>query len=138
MRTGGRKAHDWTRDDEVVAAGTYLLQGGYRQPADVVQRLSTLIGCSEASVIMKLGNVDAWLGHGNFTGGSELMKQVCDKLAALPRGELRAEFDAAVGRLRAAAAERAGERARALPELTDEQRVRIAARRAERRRDIGN
>lgn len=91
--------HRWTRDDDVVIVGMYLLTGTPNQPKEVKERLAALIGCPVTSVPMRFANVDAVLGDGKMTSVAQLTKEVCDELAPLPLSEVKDRVEAAYERL---------------------------------------
>lgn len=108
--------HRWTRDDDIVIVGMYLLTGTSNQPKAVKEHLANLIGCPATSVPMRFANVDALLGDGKLTSVAKLTKEVCDELAPLPLPEVKERVEAAYGRLgkrsgRSAGNEAAKERA---------------------------
>jgi hypothetical protein len=82
-RPRGEDRHRWTRDDEIVVAGAYLQHASVNLPATDKEELAQLIGCSFASVALKLGNIDAHLAGGGLTSGSKLMREVVDELAGM-------------------------------------------------------
>ncbi len=82
-RSQGEERHRWTRDDEIVVAGAYLEHGSVNLSAAAKEELAELIGCSFASVALKLGNLDAHLAGGGLTSGSRLMRDVADALCAM-------------------------------------------------------
>lgn len=82
-RSHGEERHRWTRDDEIVVAGAYLEHGSVNLSAAAKEELAELIGCSFASVALKLGNIDAHLAGGGLTSGSRLMRDVADALVAM-------------------------------------------------------
>jgi hypothetical protein len=95
----GSMRHKWTRDDDTVIVGMYLLTGTANQPKAVKTHLAELIGCPVTSVPMRLANVDAYLGDGKLTSVAKLTKDVCDELAPLPLPEVKKRVDAAYTRL---------------------------------------
>ena len=125
--------HDWIWDDDVVVVGRWLLHR-LKDTLPWLPDAAKLIGASEGSVGRRLGNVDAYLGDGKYSNGAKMTREVADLLSTLSRAEVQAEYDAAWARLKAIATTRDKTRAATLPALTDEQRARIAARLADRRR----
>jgi hypothetical protein len=93
------RRHRWTRDDDVVIVGMYLLTGTANQPQPVKERLAELIGCPVTSVPMRFANVDAILGDGKLTSVAKLTKEVCAELAPLPLPEVKRLVEAAYTRL---------------------------------------
>ena len=91
--------HKWSRDDDIVIVGLYLLTGTPNQPKAVKSHLAELIGCPVTSVPMRFANVDAYLGDGKLTSVAKLTKDVCDELATLPLAEVKARVEAAYARL---------------------------------------
>lgn len=126
--------HRWTRDDDIVIVGMYLLTGTSNQPKAVKEHLAELIGCPVTSVPMRFANVDALLGDGKLTSAASMTKDVCEELAPLPLPEVKKRVEAAYERLRTRATQSAPGAARAsaprprsprssgsgLPELLDE------------------
>jgi hypothetical protein len=88
-RPKGADRHRWTRDDEIVVAGAYLERGTVNLPAAEKEHLADLIGCSVASVALKLGNLDAHLSSGALASGSKLMREIADELASIDPAERR-------------------------------------------------
>lgn len=82
-RPQGDERHRWTSDDEIVVAGAYLEHGSLNLSAAAKEELAELIGCSFASVALKLGNIDAHLAGRALTSGSRLMRDVVDALVAM-------------------------------------------------------
>ncbi|MGH3850739.1 MAG: hypothetical protein ACRDRT_13725 [Pseudonocardiaceae bacterium] len=91
--------HRWTRDDDIVIVGMYLLTGTSNQPKAVKEHLAELIGCPVTSVPMRFANVDALLGDGKLTSAARMTKEVCDELAPLPVPEVKKRVEAAYERL---------------------------------------
>lgn len=96
--------HKWTRDDDIVIVGLYLLTGTSNQPKAVKSHLAELIGCPVTSVPMRFANADAYLGDGKLNSVAKLTKDVCDELAPLPTAEVKKRVEAAYARLGKSAA----------------------------------
>jgi hypothetical protein len=105
--------HRWTRDDDIVIVGMYLLTGTSNQPKAVKEHLAELIGCPVTSVPMRFANVDAVLGDGKLTSVASMTREVCEELAPLPLPEVKKRVEAAYERLRKRATEPASGTARA-------------------------
>ena len=99
-----KSRHRWTRDDDIVIVGLYLLTGTSNQPKAVKSHLAELIGCPVTSVPMRFANVDAYLGDGKLTSVAKLTKQVCDELTPLSPAEVKKHVEAAYARLNERAA----------------------------------
>ncbi len=92
--------HRWTRDEDIVIVGMYLLTGTSNQPKAVKEHLAELIGCPVTSVPMRFANVDAVLGDGKLTSAASMTKEVCEELAPLPLPKVKKRVEAAYERLR--------------------------------------
>lgn len=97
---GSNARHRWTRDDDTLIVGMYLLTGTSNQPKAVKEHLAELIGCPVTSVPMRFANVDALLGDGKLTSAASMTKEVCQELAPLPLPEVKKRVEAAYERLR--------------------------------------
>lgn len=99
MAQPSKRRHKWTRDEDVVVVGLYILTGTSNQPKAVKDDLAELFGCPSSSVPMRFGNVDAILGDGKLTSYAQMTKEVCDELAPLRHDEVKARVEAAHARL---------------------------------------
>jgi hypothetical protein len=73
--------HEWCRDDDVVVAAVYFNRGTNNVPAATKSELAEMIGCSEASVAYKLGNLHSYVtGRGALKNGSAQMRAVVEEL----------------------------------------------------------
>jgi len=97
--SGKPRWHTWTRDEDIVVAGVYILSGTSNQPREVKERLAELIGCPVSSVAMRFGNVDACLGSGRLTSVAKQTREDAEELNALPRDEVNQRTKAAFARL---------------------------------------
>jgi hypothetical protein len=98
--SGGKGRHTWSRDDDTVIVGMYLLTGrSPSQPKKVKEHLAELIGCPATSVHMRFGNVDAYLGDGSLDQWARQTQDVCDELKTLSPAELKATVEGAYKRL---------------------------------------
>lgn len=91
--------HQWTETDDVACVGAWYRYDG-RVPAHVAADLAHLIGTTEASVILRVANVDAILGRGTMSNVADLTRRVARRFASMEPADRRAAFEDAVGRLR--------------------------------------
>jgi hypothetical protein len=74
------RMHEWRRDDDVVVAAVYFDHGTNNVPAATKAELAETIGCSEASVAYKLGNLHSYVtGRGAPKNGSAQMRAVVEE-----------------------------------------------------------
>ncbi len=99
MTSAVKTRHRWTRDEDLVVAGMYLLTGTPNQPKAVKERLADLFGCPITSVPMRFANVDAYLGNGKLTSVAQQTKDACDELSPLTLDEVKRRTEAAYDRL---------------------------------------
>lgn len=92
--------HRWTADDEVACVGAWYAHDG-RVPESVIRTLSRLIGTTEASIVMKMGNISAVITGRGLNQVARATTIAIDKLASMPPAERSAAYRAATDRLRA-------------------------------------
>jgi hypothetical protein len=121
--------HRWTQDDETACVGAWYAYDG-RVPTSTLATLARLIGTTEASVNMKMGNITAVVSGGGLSRAAAATRVTVTRFASMRPTERRDEARAAMDRLRGGGATESVDPA----DLTDESRARLAAA-AERRRD---
>ena len=121
--------HRWTEDDETACVGAWYAHDG-KVPTSTIASLARLIGTTEASVTMKMGNITGLVSGRGLGNSAAATRVAVTRFASMTSSERRDEARAATDRLRGGDAVKPVDRA----ELTDEGRARLAAA-AERRRD---
>ena len=96
-RSDGR--HQWTVTDDDACVGAWYRHEG-RIPAHVAADLAHLIGTAEASVTLRIANVDAILGQGTMGNVASMTRTVANRFASMEPAARREAFEEAVGRLR--------------------------------------
>lgn len=85
--------------DDLACVGAWYRYEG-RVPSHVAADLAHLIGTTEASVILRIANVDAILGAGTMSNVANLTRTIAQRFASMEPQGRREAFDDAVGRLR--------------------------------------
>lgn len=98
-RAGREPRHRWTETDDVACVGAWYRYGG-RIPSHVSAELANLIGTTEASVALRVANVDAILGGGTMSNVAEMTRRVAQRFASMEPSARREAYDDAVDRLR--------------------------------------
>lgn len=93
------RRHQWTETDDVACVGAWFRYEG-RVPSHVAADLAHLIGTTEASVILRIANVDAILGSGTMSNVASLTRRVARRFAAMEPAGRRREYEDTVVRLR--------------------------------------
>lgn len=91
------RRHQWTETDDLACVG-YRYDG--RVPTHVAADLADLIGTTEASVVLRIANVDAILDGGTMTSVANLTRAVARRVASMEPAARREAFEDAVRRLR--------------------------------------
>lgn len=91
--------HQWSELDDTVCVGAWYAYEG-RVPPHVAASLAQLIGTTEASVKMRLANVDAVLGGGSLSNTASLTRAVASRFEALNPADRTRRYEDAVARLR--------------------------------------
>lgn len=97
--------HHWDAIDDAACVGAWYRYSG-RVPAYVAAELAELIGTTEASVVLRIANVDAALGTGKMTSVASATRTIAERYADLTQDERRSVYEEALERLRARKAER--------------------------------
>ena len=93
------RRHQWTETDDVACVGAWYRYDG-RVPSHVAADLADLIGTTEASIVLRVANVDAILGGGTMSNVANLTRTVARRFASMEPAARREAFEDAVGRLR--------------------------------------
>lgn len=94
------RRHQWTETDDLACVGAWYRYEG-RVPSHVAADLARLIGTTEASVILRIANVDAILGGGTMSNVATQTRSAARRFASMEPPGRRQAFEEAVGRLRA-------------------------------------
>lgn len=95
--------HQCDEIDAAACVGAWYRYSG-RVPAYVATELAELIGTAEASVFLRIANVDAALGTEKMTSVASATRAIAERYASRTPDERRALYEEAVAQLQARAA----------------------------------
>lgn len=75
-------AHRWSREDDIVAY--YLYQYGYRSLDLSIWEISQILGMSESSMRMRIGNFKAIDGSSGLDHSAKLSREVYKEFKGVP------------------------------------------------------
>jgi hypothetical protein len=118
--------HRWTADDEAACVGAWYAHDG-KLPDSLVRTLSRLIGTTEASIVMKMGNISSVIRRRGLDQVASATRIAVAEFTAMTPAERGSAYRAATDRLRGTN-EPIGDR-----HLSEESQARLDASMARRR-----